>query len=35
MKKKIKIRKAIRVWKQLPLEVTYDQVLKWIKTAKK
>ncbi len=33
MKKKIKVRKVVKVWKRLPLEVSYHQVVNWVKTS--
>lgn len=33
MEKKIKIRKVVKAWKHLPLEVTYLQVVNWVKTS--
>ncbi len=33
MKKKIKVRKMIKTWKNLPLEVTYLQVVNWVKAS--
>jgi len=31
MKKKIKIRKTIKVWKNLNLEISFAQVVEWVK----
>ena len=31
MNKKIKIRKTIKVWKNLNIEVSYTQVIEWVK----
>lgn len=30
MKKKIKIRKTLKAWKNLPLEVSFLQVIEWV-----
>jgi len=32
MKKKIKVRKVIKEWRKLPLEVVYSQVVNWVRT---
>ena len=30
MKKKIKVRKVLKDWRNLPLEVSYKQVVRWV-----